>query len=171
MLRLRHIWPPDIIWYAVIKPSLYGGQSYPRRFEAYRRKTRSSNSSIVTLSSLKREQKNTNVKIQTDLRPILLISLPVGTVVCRQIGNACVCQAVRAYDSAWAKYHHNAQMQTVLVPRSSSGKNRTSKKRTTKTTARKMTTTRTTQPTTATLNEAATDGKDQLRYIAGADAK
>jgi hypothetical protein len=34
-----------------------------------------------------------------------------------------------------------------------------------------MTTTRTTQPTTATLNEAATDGKDQLRYIAGADAK
>jgi hypothetical protein len=80
MLRLRHTWPPDIIWYAVIKPSLYGGQSYPRRFEAYRRKTRSSNSSIVTLSSLKREQKNKNVKIQTDLRPILLISLTIATI-------------------------------------------------------------------------------------------
>jgi len=69
------------------------------RFEAYRRKTRSSNSSIVTLSSLKREQKNKNVNIQTDLRPILLISLTIATVSLEEgIWNACICQGYEAYD-------------------------------------------------------------------------
>jgi hypothetical protein len=122
----------------VIKPSLYGGQSYPRRFEAYRRKTRSSNSSIVTLSSLKREQKNKNVKIQTDLRPISLISLPIGTVSWRKtLGRPAFARVYEAYDWAWAKYNQNAQTQTLLVPMSSSDRSRTRKKRTTKTTAKK----------------------------------
>jgi hypothetical protein len=90
------------------------------------------------------------------LGPIPSAELAVGTVACRKIGNACVCRAVRAYDWAWAKYHQNAQTQTLLVPMSSFDRSRTRKRRRrrrkTKATTKK-TTMKTTQPTTAIRSE------------------